>query len=202
MKESRIRPARPSDAKGILEIYAPYVINTIYSLEFTVPSEVEIAGRIESTLKELPWLVYEPGDDNEGTEDVVVGGYAYAVKHASRVGYQWTVETAVYVSPLHRGQGIATALYQELFRILAQLGYYKAVARISGANEGSEKFHKKVGFKLFGYWKNAGNKFGNWVDIQFYDIELQPLIKDPESPGRFVDFEVIPTVQNVVKWGQ
>ena len=45
-EELTIRVAKPEDAKGLLEIYAPYVEKTAITFEYGVPSEKEFAGRI------------------------------------------------------------------------------------------------------------------------------------------------------------
>ncbi|NLS85454.1 MAG: GNAT family N-acetyltransferase, partial [Ruminococcaceae bacterium] len=43
MSNIKITPAAPSDARELLEIYAPYVLNTAISFEYDVPSEQEFA---------------------------------------------------------------------------------------------------------------------------------------------------------------
>lgn len=42
-EELTIRVAKPEDAKGLLEIYAPYVEKTAITFEYGVPSEKEFA---------------------------------------------------------------------------------------------------------------------------------------------------------------
>jgi len=42
----KVRNVRIEDAKALLEIYAPYVINTAISFEYEVPSLREFEGRI------------------------------------------------------------------------------------------------------------------------------------------------------------
>ena len=44
-EELTIRVAKPEDAKGLLEIYAPYVEKTAITFEYEVPSEEEFTGR-------------------------------------------------------------------------------------------------------------------------------------------------------------
>ena len=51
-----IRIARPTDAPAFLEIYAPLVRSTPISFESEVPSEDEMARRIQHTLPRFPWL--------------------------------------------------------------------------------------------------------------------------------------------------
>ena len=46
-----IRIAAISDAKELLEIYAPYVENTAITFEYDVPTLFEFENRIKKTLK-------------------------------------------------------------------------------------------------------------------------------------------------------
>lgn len=48
---------------------------------------------------------------------------------------------------------------------------------IDAANNGSIKLHEKLGFEHAGTIKNAGYKFGKWLDLAFYQKELS-------GPGR------------------
>jgi len=72
----QIRLANPSDAQEILNIYAPYVLNTTITFELEVPSLVNFTKRIEKYIQESPWLIFEV--------DSVIAGYAYASAHRGR----------------------------------------------------------------------------------------------------------------------
>lgn len=69
-EELTIRVVKPEDAKGLLEIYAPYVEKTAITFEYEVPSEEEFAGRIRHILTKYPYLVLE--------ENGKLLGYVYA----------------------------------------------------------------------------------------------------------------------------
>ena len=49
-----LRVAREEDAPGLLEIYAPYVEQTVVSFEYTAPTVEEFARRIRETLARHP----------------------------------------------------------------------------------------------------------------------------------------------------
>lgn len=49
-----IRMANPADAQALLNIYAPYVINTAITFEYDVPSVEEFASRIAHSLEKYP----------------------------------------------------------------------------------------------------------------------------------------------------
>ena len=58
-EELTIRVVKPEDAKGLLEIYAPYVEKTAITFEYEVPSEEEFAGRIRHILTKYPYRYWK-----------------------------------------------------------------------------------------------------------------------------------------------
>ena len=54
-----IRFATSADAERILEIYAPYITDTVISFEYDVPTPVEFSARVEEIRSRYPYLVYE-----------------------------------------------------------------------------------------------------------------------------------------------
>lgn len=65
-----LRFAREADLPEMLEIYAPYVLNTTVSFEYAPPSPAEFRRRFTEYTKQFPWLVWEEGNR--------ILGYAYA----------------------------------------------------------------------------------------------------------------------------
>ncbi|WP_303032645.1 GNAT family N-acetyltransferase, partial [Dubosiella newyorkensis] len=51
-----IRSARKEDASRLLEIYAPYVVETAITFEYEIPSLAEFEKRIETTKETYPYL--------------------------------------------------------------------------------------------------------------------------------------------------
>lgn len=51
-----IRPAVSDDAPALLDIYAPYVIETAITFEYEVPTLDDFRQRIKNTLHTHPWL--------------------------------------------------------------------------------------------------------------------------------------------------
>ncbi|HEY4082487.1 MAG TPA: arsinothricin resistance N-acetyltransferase ArsN1 family B [Burkholderiaceae bacterium] len=170
-----IRLATAADAEAVAAIYAPIVENTTISFELEPPSVAEMRARIEKTLPTLPWLVAE---DAQGR----VAGYVYASKHRERPAYQWSVDTSAYVREDMRGRGVGRRLYERLFAMLAQQGYFQAFAGIALPNLGSVALHESVGFKSLGVYRNVGFKNGQWHDVGWWQRELQPL-KTPSVPA-------------------
>lgn len=111
-----IRDVELTDASAILEIYRPFVENTITSFEYKTPSLQEMESRIARIKDSHPYLVYTEGEK--------VLGYAYAGPHREREGYNWVAETSIYLAPEARGKGIGRKLYTKLLNILEELGFY------------------------------------------------------------------------------
>jgi phosphinothricin acetyltransferase len=174
-----IRVARETDAETMAEIYGPVVRDTATSFEFEPPTAEEFRKRITQILQNNPWLVLE--------KDGAVAGYAYAGEHRTRKAYQWSVDTAVYVHPRHRQQGVGRALYHRLFDILRQQGYYNVYAGITLPNEGSIRLHKSMGFRPVGIYEAVGYKLGAWHDVSRWHLVLQAHRDNPTLPLRFSD---------------
>ena len=135
-----IRLATESDIDAILEIYAPYVLHTTYTFEYTVPEKEVFLKRFRDTTAQFPWLVWE--------EDGRVLGYAYGSAPFERAAYGWCSEVSVYLAPQCQGRGIGRKLYAVLEHILWKQGYRVIYALITSDNTGSLAFHEKAGYRL------------------------------------------------------
>lgn len=86
--------------------------------------------------------------------------------------YKYSVEHSVYVHKDHRGKGLARLLIQELIAAATQQNYHMMVGVIDMDNTGSIALHTRLGFSHAGTLKQAGFKFGRWLDVGFYQIIL------------------------------
>lgn len=173
----RIRLAQPEDAEALLNIYAPYVLNTAITFEYTVPSVQEFSGRIQNTLARYPYLVAL------GAEEIL--GYAYASSFHTRAAYAWAAETSIYIRQDARGGGLGKALYQHLETILARQGVLNLNACIAYPNPDSVAFHERMGFNTVGHFHQCGFKLGRWYDM----IWMEKTLGDHAIPPRpFVPF--------------
>ncbi len=159
-----IRSASESDAERLLEIYAPYVLNTAITFEYDVPSKEEFRNRIKHTLDQYPYLVAE----KEGK----IVGYAYAGVFKARAAYSRCVETSIYVDDSCRHHGVGKSLYATLEEKLKEMGILNANACISWTDttdryltHESPEFHAKVGYKKVAHFHQCGYKFNRWYDI-------------------------------------
>ncbi|MBH1939360.1 N-acetyltransferase [Mobilitalea sibirica] len=171
---SNIRMATLEDASSIYAIYEPYILNTAITFEYDpVPVEV-FQSRMETVLKQFPWLVYE--------RDGKVLGYAYCAKFKERAAFDWDCECSVYIDEKYHHQGIASALYEKLFDLVKQQGYYTVYALITNHHESSIHLHKKFGFTKVGIYQKTGFKMGKWWDLLVMEKRLYPYDKSPIPP--------------------
>ena len=177
-----IRMATVADVPAMLEIYGPYVLNTTYSFEYTVPTQEEFTRRLLEYTKQFPWLVWE--------EDGVVLGYAYGSLPFQRAAYAWCCEVSIYLAPQVHGKGIGRKLYAVLEHILWQQGYGVIYSLITTENTGSLAFHDKVGYRKCAELSGCGLKFGRWAGVvwmekrtKFDELPSEP----PHSWRAFVE---------------
>jgi L-amino acid N-acyltransferase len=92
--------------------------------------------------------------------------------------YKYSVEHSVYVHKRFRGRGASTLLMQALIARATRQNYHVLVGCIDATNEVSIKLHEKLGFTYSGTIRQAGFKFGHWLDATFY----QKILASPERP--------------------
>ncbi len=156
-----IRIATKEDIPAILAVYAPYILTTTATFEYTVPTEEEFTARFQAVTRQFPWLVWE--------EDGQVLGYAYGSAPFERAAYQWCAELSVYLAPQIQGKGIGKKLYAALEKLLLLQGYQVLYALICDENDASIAFHEKLGYKIATAMPRCGVKFGRWIGIIYME---------------------------------
>lgn len=174
----KIEKVNVDDAKELLEIYAPYVKDTAISFEYDIPSLEEFSQRIKSISTRYPYI--KALDDKNK-----ILAYAYAGPFKSRAAYDWAVETTIYVKQGMQKQGIGRKLYEELERLLKEMGILNMNACIAMPKEndchlttGSFNFHKKMGFEIAGTFHNCGYKFNTWYDMIWMEKMIGPHLQN------------------------
>jgi len=156
-----IRPVRVEDATALAAIYNPYIRETVITFEEEVISADEMASRIAKVTADYPWLVWE--------EDGTVIGYAYGSTWRTRHAYRFTTETTIYLAPEGQGKGLGRRLYEALLVDLKARGFHSALGGIALPNGPSVRLHEALGFQKVGHMREAGWKFGAWVDVGFWE---------------------------------
>jgi len=92
--------------------------------------------------------------------------------------YKYTVEHSVYVEAGHRGAGLGRTLMEALVAEAVARDVHVMVGAIDAANAGSIGLHERLGFAHAGTVRQAGFKFGRWLDVAFY----QRILATPLNP--------------------
>jgi phosphinothricin acetyltransferase len=78
----------------------------------------------------------------------------------------------VYVAQDYVGQGIGGKLLEALIELAKSEGYHVMVGGIDADNSGSIAC-KRYGFVENGVIREAGFKFGRWLDLMFMQLILE-----------------------------
>ena len=156
-----IRPATSDDHDAMLGIYNHFV-------------EHEVSTFDVDSLTELPDWVVGAGDSGPYRVFVaVVGtdvvGWCVSSQVRRKAAYAESVEVTIYLDPPHSGKRLGTRLYTALFEALEQEGIHRAYAAIAGENAQSVALHEQFGFHHVGTWSEVGLKFGDYVDVAWYE---------------------------------
>ena len=174
MESFKIRMATREDAPAILAIYEPYILNTAITFEYErVPLEA-FGKRMETVQKQFPWLVCEMNGR--------VVGYAYCSRFKERAAFDWDCECSVYIEEKAHRMGIATALYNKLFELVKEQGYYTIYALITYSHHSSIALHRKFGFTDVGVYEKTGYKMGQWWDLLVMEKRIRSFDEIPVKP--------------------
>ena len=94
--------------------------------------------------------------------------------------YKYTAEHSVYVAARFRGQGIGKRLLEEVIQAAHSQEYHVLIGAIDSRNTPSIRLHERFQFQHAGTIRQAGFKFGQWLDLVFYQLVL-------DTPARPVD---------------
>lgn len=112
--------------------------------------------------------------DDSGT---LCGFASYGVFRAFPA-YKYSAEHSVYVARDARGQGVGQVLMRRLIESAEQQQLHTLIGGIDADNTASIRFHERLGFVHAGTIKQAGFKFGRWLDLAFYQL----LLRTPQHP--------------------
>lgn len=115
------------------------------------------------------------------TEDNQLAGFATYANFRTRPANRYTVEHSVYIDSKQRGNGLGKLLMLQLIKHAKQQQMHTMIGSIDCNNFQSIKLHENLGFKLAGTIEQAAFKFGNWLDLAFYQIIFDTPINPEEK---------------------
>lgn len=106
--------------------------------------------------------------DDDGT----LMGFASYGTFRAYPGFKYSVEHSVYVDERFRGCGVGRRLLGEIIEAAKSQHYHTMIGGIDADNAASIALHKSLGFTHCASIKQAGFKFGRWLDLEFYQLLL------------------------------
>ncbi len=106
------------------------------------------------------------------TGDGELMGFASLGSFRTWPAYKYTVEHSVYVDTRFRGQGVGRRLLEEIIEAARRMDYHVLIGAIDASNTVSLALHARTGFTHCGTIRQAGFKFGRWLDLDFYQLIL------------------------------
>ena len=154
-------------ADPILEIINEIILHSTAVYEYRPRPRESMAAWFQSKEAGRFPVVGAVDDD-----DALLGFAAYGSFRA-RPAYKYTVEHSVCVHCDHRGRGIGKALMERLIVLAREQQRHVMVGGVDMGNRESIALHERLGFVHSGTIKQAGFKFGRWLDLGFYQLVLE-----------------------------
>jgi L-amino acid N-acyltransferase YncA len=115
-------------------------------------------------------------------DDGALMGFASYGSSRAWPAYKYSVEHSVYVDARFRGRGVGRRLLEEIIKAARAQDYHVLIGGIDATNNVSIALHERLGFTPCGVIREAGFKFGRWLDLAFYQLilttPLQPRMDD------------------------
>lgn len=155
-----LRPATSEDLAAINAIYNYYVLTS--TATYQTHPETEEARLAWFTLRDPakhPVMVVEM--ENR------IAAWGSLSPFGKREAFAGTVENSIYVHPECQRRGLGKMLLREQMAQAAYAGHHTIVAAISGEQAASIALHASHGFTEAGRLREAGWKFGKWLDLVY-----------------------------------
>ena len=167
-----IQCERKQHAEAILAIFNDAIVNSTALYDYKPRTIEMMAGWFEAKSKARFPVI---GIENETGELMGFGSYG---TFRAWPAYKYSVEHSVYVDARFRGQRVGKRLLQEVIGAAQTQGYHILVGAIDATNAVSIRLHERLGFSHCGTIRQAGFKFGRWLDLVFYQL----ILSTPSDP--------------------
>lgn len=158
---------------AILQIMNEAIVNSTALYDYKPREPSSMVGWFEA--KQAKRFPVWGAVDDAGT---LLGFASYGAFRAWPA-YKYSVEHSVYVAPGQQGQGVGKQLMQRLIQSASEQQLHSLIGGIDASNVASIAFHQKLGFVHAGTIKEAGFKFGRWLDLAFYQL----ILATPTAPS-------------------
>ena len=164
--------ARQRHASAILAIFNEAIANSTALYDYQLRTEADMEAWFDGKQRKNYPVICAENDSGE------LMGFASYGQFRERPAYKYTVEHSVYVDARFRGLGVGRTLLEATIEAAEGQGYHVLVGGIDASNAVSIKLHESLGFTSCGIVRQAGFKFGRWLDLAFYQL----ILKTPAKP--------------------
>lgn len=159
-------------AAAILAIFNEAIVNSTALYDYQPRTPESMVGWFATKRSNgFPVLGFE---DDAGT---LLGFASYGTFRAWPA-YKYSVEHSIYVHTDHRGKGLGRKLLEAIVAAARKRQVHTLIGGIDAANAASIALHASLGFEHAGTIREAGFKFGRWLDLAFY----QRILETPAQP--------------------
>jgi phosphinothricin acetyltransferase len=162
-----IQCERNRHAKTILAIFNDAILNSTALYDYKPRTMEMMAAWFDAKAKGKYPVI---GVENDSGELMGFGSYG---TFRAWPAYKYSVEHSIYVGACFRGQGVGKRLLQELIAAAQGQSYHILIGGIDATNSVSIRLHEGLGFSYCGTIRQAGFKFGRWLDLSFYQLILE-----------------------------
>jgi len=157
---------------AIRAIFNDAILNTTALYEYQPRSEATILAWWEAKQQAgYPVLGVEHADGS-------LAGFASWGPFRVFPAFKYTVEHSVYVAAESRGVGIGRRLLEAVIAEAVRQDVHLLVGAIDATNAASIALHRSLGFEHSGTIREAGFKFGRWLDLDLW----QRTLTTPDRP--------------------
>jgi len=153
-----IRSALASDVAEIAALWNPFIRDTAVTFNSIEKTPRDLVADIES--KEQNGKAFFVAERHGP-----VIGFATYGQFRGGIGYAHTMEHTVILSSKAHGSGVGRALMTAIEDHAGATGAHSMMAGVSAENRAGIAFHKAIGYEQVGLVKQAGFKFGRWMDL-------------------------------------
>ncbi|HSW08732.1 GNAT family N-acetyltransferase [Aquabacterium sp.] len=159
-------------AGAILEIFNEAIVNSTALYDYRPRAPESMVGWF-ATKRSNGFPVIGVEDDHGR----LLGFASYGTFRAWPA-YKYSVEHSIYIHREHRGAGLGRRLLEALIAAAQERDVHTMIGGIDAANAASIALHTSLGFDHAGTIRQAGFKFGRWLDLAFY----QRVLETPAQP--------------------
>lgn len=159
-------------AGAILDIFNEAIVNSTALYDYKPrPPESMVGWFATKRANGFPVIGLE---DEAGT---LLGFASYGTFRAWPA-YKYSVEHSIYIHHTQRGRGLGRVLLDAIVTEAREREVHTLIGGIDASNAASIALHVSRGFEYAGTIRQAGFKFGRWLDLAFY----QRILDTPAQP--------------------